>query len=304
MDATHAAGLVGQGENMGLISRLPWWAKLGGKLVLSRLHIPYKWWRAVGLFRHGDMSDPARSIATFRRYYEQALQFGPLPAGFHSLELGPGDSVLSGIAARAFGAQRAWLVDAGRYADTGWQACQRAIELLAAEGRTLPPVGHAQTVDELLAALDIAYLTGGIDSLCSIPDASVDFIWSQVVLEHVPRSQFMQLLTELRRVASPAAIGIHSIDFRDHLAGSLNNLRFTEHVWESQAFRNGGFYTNRLRPREMIGMFQAAGFEPKILAEARWPAPPIPRSKLAPTFARLHDEDFMVAELDLLTRAI
>ncbi len=32
---------------------VPWWAKIGSKLVLARLPIPYALWRGIGIFRYG-----------------------------------------------------------------------------------------------------------------------------------------------------------------------------------------------------------------------------------------------------------
>ena len=37
---------------------MPWWAKIGAKVVLSRVPVPYGVWRRLGIFRHGDMGRP------------------------------------------------------------------------------------------------------------------------------------------------------------------------------------------------------------------------------------------------------
>jgi SAM-dependent methyltransferase len=287
---------------MGLIARLPWWIKLGAKLVLARLPIPYSTWRRIGLFRHGEMNIPARAVNTFDAYYRRAHDRSALAPGFRSLELGPGDSVLSGLVARAYGASKVWLVDAGAFADTDVSACRDTVQLLRSKGRTAPDISNAVTVAEVLQRSGVEYLTEGTDSLASIPDASIDFFWSQVVLEHVPRLEFARFLQELRRISAPGSVGTHSIDFRDHLSGGLNNLRFSESVWESRAFHKGGFYTNRLRPREILAMFAQAGFDVEVVGQTRWADMPILRSQLAPEFHALPDEDFMVAEIEIIVR--
>lgn len=287
---------------MGVIARLPWWVKLGTKLALARLPVPYGFWRAAGLFRHGEMNVPAHALKTFDTYYRRVTARGQLAPGFRSLELGPGDSVLSGLVARAYGASHAWLVDAGAFADTDVSACRETIEMLRAQGKVVPDIDGATSLPEVLQLAGIEYLTQGTNSLASIPDASVDFFWSQVVLEHVPRDEFPWLLQELRRIVSPGGIGAHSIDFRDHLGGGLNNLRFSNATWEGRTFRGSGFYTNRIRPREMLTMFAEAGFDVELVGETRWPEMPIRRDRLAREFHALPDEDFMVAEVEIIVR--
>jgi SAM-dependent methyltransferase len=287
---------------MGLMSKVPWWAKLGLKLLLSRLPLSYCFWQRAGLFRHGNMDDPGRAIRTFEKYYHLALAHGELPVEFSSLELGPGDSILSGIVARAYGAGSAWLVDAGSFADTNVDACRVVARELRTQEKVLPSIEHASDIGEVLHLLNVSYLTDGAQSLAKISDASIDFFWSQVVLEHVPREGFLRFLKHLRRIAKPDAIGVHSIDFRDHLSGGLNNLRFSKARWEGVFFRNAGFYTNRLRPREMLAMFSMAGFSVDVLAEVRWPEMPIRRDQLASEFQVFSDEDFMVAEIEVLLR--
>lgn len=284
------------------LKRVPWWTRIAGKIVLSRLPIPYAFWRKFGLFRHGEMNRPEQAARTFDKYYQRALQCQALPAGFRSLELGPGDSILSGLVARAYGASQAWLVDAGAFADSDVAGCLQVAALLEQQGRALPDLSGANSLAEVLDRASVHYLTDGTNSLAHIPSGSIDFFWSQVVLEHVPRHEFPVFLRELRRVVSDNAIGIHSIDFRDHIGGDLNSLRFTEKTWEGALFRNSGFYTNRLRPREMLAMFKDAGFSVEVTGETRWPVMPIKRTRLAPEFRTMPDEDFLVAEIDVVLR--
>jgi hypothetical protein len=286
---------------MGLISRLPWWVKIGAKLGLARLPVSYGFWKRFGIFRHGEMMVPERAIAAFQNHFEDAAKRGGIAEGFQSLELGPGDSVLSGFVARAYGAERAWLVDAGSFAETGVESCRKTIELLASQGRPLPPI-VASTLPAAMAQANVSYLTDGTRSFSAIPDGSIQFFWSQVVLEHVHRAEFPALMRELRRVVAPNAIGVHSIDFRDHLGGGLNNLRFPDEIWESPGFRDSGFYTNRIRPHEMIGLMQSAGFSVETISAQRWPHLPLARDKMASQFKRFSDEDFMVCDMRVVMR--
>jgi SAM-dependent methyltransferase len=302
MDLANVPDLAGEGEDMGVITRLPWWAKLVAKLVLARLPVPYGLWRRLGLFRHGKMNVPELALKAFDTYYQRAISHANLSPGFCSLELGPGDSILSGLAARAYGAKRVWLVDAGVYAETDVEACRRMAALLEQEGRLLPDLSGARTLAEVIEHAGIDYLSSGVASLAAIPDCSIDFFWSKVVLEHVAREEFVDLLRELRRVVTPNSVGVHGIDFRDHLGGGLSNMRFSSGIWETHLFRNSGFYTNRIRPSEMLAMFADAGFDVDLIGQTRWPTMPIPRGQLAREFQALSDEDFMVAEIEIILR--
>lgn len=283
-----------------MISRLPWWVKLYAKLLLARLPVPYSLWRKLKLFQHGEMNDPTRAIRTFEKYYRRACAHAAIAPGFTVLELGPGDSILSGLVARSMGASQVWLVDAGAFADTDVAACHRTLALLKQAGHIDLGFSDATSVDEMLRNANVTYLTRGTASLADIPEASIDFFWSQVVLEHVPRDEFPEFLRQLRRIVKPNGIGVHSVDFRDHLSNALNNLRFSHETWEGRVFRNSGFYTNRIRPGAMLALFKDAGFDAEVVAETYWPKIPTPRSAMAKPFSDMLEVDLQVAEFDVV----
>ena len=284
------------------LKNIPWWARITAKIVLSRLPISYDFWRKIGLFRHGEMNHPEKAIQTFEKYFERAQSYGLMSTNFSSLEIGPGDSILSALVASAFGAKRVWLVDAGRFADTDVSGCLKVARLLEKKNKTLPDLSSVNNLNNVLERVSATYLTEGTDSLKDIPSNSIDFFWSQVVFEHIPLSEFTRFLRELRRIVSDNAIGIHSIDFRDHLGGSLNNLRVSEKFWESKLFSSSGFYTNRIRPNEMLLYFKDAGFDVEVIGESRWTEIPTKRKYFAQQFQEMPDEDFLVAEIEVILR--
>ena len=134
------------------------------------------------------------------------------------------------------------------------------------------------------------YHTGGLESLRAIPDNSVDFIWSQAVLEHVRKADFLDTLREMQRVLGTHGVCSHRIDLTDHLGGSLNNLRFSYRIWESTLFSSSGFYTNRIRYSEMLRLFGEAGFDVQVCGIDRWPSLPIARKNLAPPYKQRHED--------------
>lgn len=282
-----------------MIKGIPWWFKLAAKIVLSRLPFDYQRWARLGLFRHGAMTDPEYALRVFRHHYGRA-EFPGKGAGFACLELGPGDSLLSAPIAHAHGAGSCNLVDAGNFASAEFTAYQPLLQLLADTGLDVAELKAHQDWPAVLAACNAHYYTEGFASLRAIPDCSVDFIWSQAVLEHVPRSQFAQTMRELRRILKPGGWCSHDVDLRDHFNGGLNNLRFTEPVWEGALFSSSGFYTNRIRFGQMLSLFQDAGFVVKQLTPRKWDSLPIDRAQLDGQFASLPEDDLLVCGFDVV----
>ena len=285
---------------MGLRQRVPWWAKMGAKIALSRIPVPYSLWRALGVFRHGDMHDPEHAFSVFKAHLDRALAYWPVRPGFTCLELGPGDSLLSGVVARAFGASRVYMVDSGDYAIKHVSPYRRLAALLHVRGMAVPEAERCSSIEELEQTCGIIYLNNGTRSLAEIEDGSIDYFWSQVVLEHVPRHEFPVLLRELRRIVCDSAVGSHSVDLRDHRGGALNSLRFSERAWESSFMSRSGFYTNRIRFRAMLEMFRGAGFDAHVVKAIRWEALPTPQHSLAEPYHSMDADDLRVAEFEVV----
>ena len=69
-----------------------------------------------------------------------------------------------------------------------------------------------------------------------IEDESIDYIFSHSVMEHVRKFEFDDLVDEMYRILRPRGVISHNINYKDHLDESLNNLRFSEEIWESNLF--------------------------------------------------------------------
>jgi predicted SAM-dependent methyltransferase len=147
----------------------------------------------------------------------------------------------------------------------------------------------------MLQALDSQFLTHGSSSLTSLPPESVDFIFSQAVLEHIRKHEFTETFKELWRVLRPGGVSTHVVDFKDHLEQSLNNLRFSDRAWEADWFApSSGFYTNRIRLGGMVKLIEAQGFKVDVVEKSEWDALPLPRNKLDPQFRALRDDELKV----------
>lgn len=291
---------------------VPWWMIITVKIILSRIPIRYSFWKSLHLFEHGDMHLPHRAYENFVMHARAAgvLDEKTSPpklrakGHFNVIELGPGDSLFTILIAKALGASRIWLVDVDKFATTDLAKYGQMLDFLKQQGYSLPLTQAPDTLADLIKNCNGEYLLEGVQSLAQIPSGSVDFCFSQTVLQHVPKADFKQLVAELFRILKPKGSSYHRIDLKDMLDGQLNNLRFSEALWESKLFRNSGFYTNRIRFHEMVRMFEQASFKCKLPRIVRWPKLPTPREKMNPVFSQSSDDDLLVSGFDILLQKI
>ena len=278
---------------------VPWPVKLLLKVASGVLPIPYDLLRRAGLGRHGRMD----SFEYARAVVEQHLdRCGVGSAPFSAVEVGPGDSLMSAIFARALGCTEIVLVDVDRFAADDVTLYREVAARLEAEGFPLPDLAGATSLEGVCEALDARYLTDGVASLRSLPSAHFDAVWSQAVLEHVRLHDLEAVLAETLRVLKPGAVASHRVDLQDHLASSLNNLRFSSRVWESRLLRRSGAYTNRRSLAELVALVERVGFEIVRVDVERWPVVPIDRRRLAPEFRSRRDDELQVKAFDLVIR--
>jgi SAM-dependent methyltransferase len=276
---------------------IPWWGKIGAKLVLSRLPVNYRNWTKLKIFRHGHMTDPGYAMGVLRYHIDLAYGEGASPPGGLCLEIGPGDSLFTACSAVTTGFSGSLLVDAGDWAERDLDHFREAAR---ASGIAADRIAGWRDMDAALADLNARYLTAGLESLRTLPDNSVDFIFSQAVLEHVRKHEYTAFIAETYRVLKPGARASHRVDLQDHLAHGLNNLRFSEKIWESDFFTTSGFYTNRLGYTDHVRAFEAAGYRIEMLRQDSFAAPPLPRNKLAAEFRDRSDEELLVLGFDIL----
>jgi SAM-dependent methyltransferase len=282
---------------------IPWYFKMSGKIVLSRIPLSHALWNRIGVFKYGPMQDYEYAYGVFTNHLKMAgLEEVQNNATRTALELGPGESLYSAVLAKAFGFRGSLLVDVGDFSLPDPGAYQQFAVWLRARGFQSPDLSDCSDLSGILARLNAKYLTDGLDALRLIPDRSVDFIFSQAVLEHVRRNEFLETARQLRRILAPQGVSSHVIDLKDHLQASLNNLRFSESFWESDFISSSGFYTNRLRYEELIDVFKQVGFAVEVISKSGWDTLPIPRRVLHRQFRSLPDESLCISEVVLRLR--
>ena len=274
----------------GLIKKsIPWYAKIIIKIFLSHFPVRHKIWRMLPLIHYGPMQSSQYAYSIFTKHFSMTKNM----SSFVCLELEPGDSLFSALIARAFGSKKVFLVDVEDCASRSMIIYHSMYSFLLEKGYNLEV--DLSNFDNLMRSCRAVYLTSGLQSLMELPDNSVDFIFSNAVLEHIRRSEFLPTLKELQRILKPTGICSHVVDLRDHLGGGLNHLRFSNLIWESDFFVKSGFYTNRIRFSEMLSFFEKAGFKINVISKNIWNKLPTPKSKLHKQFCQLSDQDLNIA---------
>jgi SAM-dependent methyltransferase len=295
-DAARPRRLVEAPPGLSRGMPLPWYVKLGVKLGLAAVGVHGARARRLGLARpsYGAL-DPAKLIGTPQAWFDRATELlGHRPRSM--LEVGPGLMVLRAPLLAGLGAERIWFVDPADSAPREAGPYLAAAATGRAHGVMAPDLSGCVDRAAILARSQARLLIGGPSALAAIPDGSVDLVVSEAVLEHVRREDMAPLMAQLRRVTAPGGVGLHTIDFQDHLGGGLQHLRFSDQFWASPLVGRAGIYVNRLGLSTMASRFRRAGFAVEVPEAVVWPRRPAgPR--------RPHPDAMRPAEDDLVARA-
>lgn len=131
---------------------------------------------------------------------------------------------------------------------------------------------HAKLLEGLKTGGTIARASGSaIDyrapsdaSRTALASSSIDVVFSNSVLEHVPGPVIEACFTEAMRILRPGGIAFHSVNCGDHYAytdRTINQLHYLAYSDEEWQFWNNDFlYQNRLRAIDFTQMAERAGF--------------------------------------------
>lgn len=142
-----------------------------------------------------------------------------------------------------------------------------------------------------------------------LADGSVDIVFSNSVLEHVPPQALPSLHGGARRLLRPGGAAFHSVNCGDHYAyvdptlHQLHYLRYSDAEW---AFWNNRFlYQNRLRAHELVDGARAAGLQ--VVHDTSQPRPArlaqLQAMTVAPQFAGIPPEQLCITTVDFIARA-
>ncbi|NNM75956.1 class I SAM-dependent methyltransferase [Sphingomonas sp. ID1715] len=169
---------------------------------------------------------------------------------------------------------------------------------------TLSRVIQCQSFPEVYDLLGFDYVIGVDEAYSSVPDGTLDVIFSSDVLEHVPASAVPDMLTQHYRMLKTGGVCSHQVVPSDHLCiydkavNNKNYLRYGDKSW-NLFFANDVQYINRLQMSEWTGMYAAAGFSVDSTVVARVD---ISDLNIASKFRQLPDTDLPVTVFHLLAR--
>ena len=277
-----------------------WFIKILIKIILYRLPFVYQIWQKIGIFRHGKMDNIDYAIEKFFMHISDLNIDIKNIKGKTILELGPGDSAASALIACSLGA-KCILIDANNFIsnkiDFYYQLEKRLLEM----NYNPPKINGIKNIHEILKLCKSDYYIEGKKSIKLIKSNSIDLIFSTAVLEHLKLDEFEIIIKEMRRILKNDGFTSHEVDLKDHLNKSLNNLRFSSRIWESNLFSNSGFYTNRLRYSQIIKIFEKSGFNVQIIKQKKWNKYPINIKLINKEFRNELDEELLISSFNLIT---
>lgn len=166
----------------------------------------------------------------------------------------------------------------------------------------------ADSLEELLNSAGITYRAPDDAVATALPAASVDVVFSNSVLEHVPPDVIRQLMKESCRVLRPGGLAIHAVNCGDHYAyfdrsiTPINYLRYPERRWHF--WNNTLQYQNRLRPQDFLDAAEEAGLE--IVLRKSKPRQELlralPAMSVAAEFERYPPEELCCTSIDFVAR--
>jgi SAM-dependent methyltransferase len=141
-----------------------------------------------------------------------------------------------------------------------------------------------------------------------LPASSVDVVFSNSVLEHVPGPVIEACLAEAMRILRPGGIVFHSVNCGDHYAyidrsiNQLHYLQYSESSWRK--WNNAFLYQNRLRAIDFLDMAKRAGFTIEIDTSRakKERLAQLDAIRVDPSFARYSREQLAITSIDFVGR--
>jgi len=240
-----------------------WWHWLVNLPFGDRLYINIK--RLLRKYPHRWSVSDAR-FCEAERYRDTFASYGRKPiSDAVVLEFGAGYDLFITMCLASFGFKRIYSVDRVNWAMA--DALNFAAENV--KKRTAFPEPFSGKFDRsnfrhnLSTFYNIEFLAPTDARNVDIPDASVDYVFANAVLEHIPRDVLIAILKECRRLLPPEGILAFTIDYRDHCRDGKSIspyyfLRFTEKEWKRMYPPDGH---NRMRHVDFGELFEELGFD-------------------------------------------
>lgn len=193
------------------------------------------------------------------------------------------------------------------------------VALIASEARRSEDEVKAEQVALATAVANrssLGFATGGVIDYRAPADASetgladntIDVVFSNSVLEHVPGPMIEACFAEAKRILKPGGVMFHSVNCGDHYAytdrtiDQLHYLQFSEEDWAK--WNNEFLYQNRLRAIDFIAMAKRAGFEVEVDTSRASPERLKQLSQISvdPVFAHYTRDQLAITSVDFIAR--
>ncbi len=212
-------------------------------------------------------------------------------------EMGPGSFLDNAYMAYRLGASRIAMLDIEDLADADLPYQPDERDSLPEDGvsglRDLPLPDAGETRRSYLTKLNADYRTDALEGYKALPDNSVDYVFSNVVVQHIRKRIFLSTWEQVYRFMRPGGVMYHTIDFKDMIGGKKNHLRFSSADWEDECHYRMPMYTNRIQFSEMCEVFEKIGFSVVKAEKSYFKEIPCLRTRLAKEFKNISDEDLM-----------
>ncbi len=202
----------------------------------------------------------------------------------------------------SLGGSFCYLNDVNKFAIGDIAEYRKIAEYLSKQGLSPASLSNCKCLDDLLTEFHGWYGTSGLKSLQTIPSASVDFIFSNAVFEHVNKREVYSTIKELHRICKKDGVCSHTIDLRDHFKDSLNHLIIPECLWEATGMNRS--FTNRLLYPDYLNLFEMAGFRIVKLFKRRWKRLPVSKEKLATPYRNYSLDDLLIESFIIVLKKI
>ncbi len=264
--------------------------------------------QTVGGLRHFENNVAAKVNADWVVLANHLHTLGIGIAGKSFMEIGTGWYPALPVCWHLAGAAQVMTFDLRRHLNTRLTTRMlRALEshlpaISAAAGSDVSARYRALQADRL----PIDYRAPADATATGLPDNSVDIVFSNSVLEHVPHANIRMMMQEAYRVLRPGGLCMHSVNCADHYAyfdksiTFMNYYQFTDRNWKF--WNNALQYQNRMRPQDFIELSEAAGLK-TVLAKHK-PRPELlaalPSLRIAPEFERYSPEQLACTSVDFV----
>lgn len=167
---------------------------------------------------------------------------------------------------------------------------------------------RTRNLAELLSMSRIEYFAPADGRATGLKPASIDLVYSNSVLEHIPLEVISGLMEESFQVLKPGGLVLHNVGCNDHYAffdrsiSFVNFLQYGEREW--RIWNNPIQYQNRLRAPEFVDLAIQAGFE--VIGKKTHVRPgtmeALAHLRIAPQFNRFSRDEIAATTVDFIGR--